>query len=327
MGSLKSYGSRQVLRRLARVGRRRRVGHDRAGLARDADIGAARIAHVDPGEASAEQGLLLVERGEAQQRAARVVAALGQRQCLAALEPDVPAPLADPIRAGDLRAQLRRRLEQGGELGDVAIGGGTDEQRQVGHVIELHRFEHHAVGVDQAQLAMVLPDRRGLTFDHVDDQCIGQPARDAGVADPAELEQPPAGGGKIDQGHRHRILIEGDVVDGEARDPVDAGDLDPLQREAGLADAFADREAGELRQTEENDRNHDRGDGEGAEQPAADPPHGAGRNSNRFQQPRRLLRASAAAARLLPAARIAAAAPGDPGRHNAASTIRSTRSA
>ena len=89
------------------------LGHARAGLARDADIGAARIAHVDPGEAAAEQALPLVELGEALDGAARLLLALGQAQDLAALEVQVPAALADPGRVGDHRPQPRRGIEQG----------------------------------------------------------------------------------------------------------------------------------------------------------------------------------------------------------------------
>src|SRR4051794_26140275 len=67
---------RQILRRLAGI-RRRGGRHDRAGLARDADIGAPGIAHVDPGEAAAKQGILLVHHGEAGDGAARLVVAFG----------------------------------------------------------------------------------------------------------------------------------------------------------------------------------------------------------------------------------------------------------
>ena len=55
-----------------------------------------------------------------------------------------------------------------------------------------HRLQHDAVGVDQAQLPVVLPDRGRLALDDVDDQRVGQPARHPRLADPAEAEQPRA---------------------------------------------------------------------------------------------------------------------------------------
>src|SRR5256885_10095356 len=54
----------------------------------------------------------LVHHRETRDRAARLIVAFGQSEQFAALETYVPAPLADPGRARDLRSQPRRRLEQ-----------------------------------------------------------------------------------------------------------------------------------------------------------------------------------------------------------------------
>ena len=61
-------------------------------------------------------------------------------------------------------------------------------------------------------------------------------------------EQPLADAGEIDQRHRPRLLVERGILDRLAVHPVDAGDLDPLHREAGAADQLADLGADHLRQ-------------------------------------------------------------------------------
>src|SRR3954468_18090021 len=126
-------------RKVGRGGSRirgRRGRDDRAWLARDTDIGAPWIAHVDAGEAAAEQGILLVHHREAGDRAAGLVVALRQGQQFAALEAYVPAALPPPGRAGDRRPKPRRRLEQLAEPADMAVGVGADHQRQVRHMID-----------------------------------------------------------------------------------------------------------------------------------------------------------------------------------------------
>jgi hypothetical protein len=68
------------------------------------------------------------------------IVALGQFQRLAAVEGQVPAPVADPSRRLDLRAQRGR----GGEQVIVGlllfIGVIADHQRQIGHLIGLDRL-------------------------------------------------------------------------------------------------------------------------------------------------------------------------------------------
>ena len=78
---------------------------------------------------------------------------------------------------------------QPAELVGLGIGAGADQQRQVGHLVDRHAVEDDAVRVDQRKPALVLPQRRGLALDDVDDQRVGQPARNARVLDPAELQQ------------------------------------------------------------------------------------------------------------------------------------------
>ena len=95
------------------IGRRGASGTRAPGSRETRTIGAAGIAHVEADEAAAEQAgrcwSMRAKRWIAR-RAASL--ALGQGQHLAGLEAQVPAALADPGRAGDLRPQLRRRLEQ-----------------------------------------------------------------------------------------------------------------------------------------------------------------------------------------------------------------------
>ena len=72
----------------------------------------------------------------------------------------------------------------------LGVGAGTDQQRQVGHLVDRNAVEDDALAVDQGEPLLVLPQCRGLALDDVDHQCVGQPARHARVLDPAELEQP-----------------------------------------------------------------------------------------------------------------------------------------
>ena len=140
-----------------------------------------------------------------------------------------------------------------------------------------------------------------------------------------------AGAAQVDQRHRHRILIEGDIVDVErSRRGWRRWISTRRSGEAGAADALADGDAGELRQPEgEHRRDHHR---------ARSCPPSAQLPSRRAKPARsRAIRAAPCfglALRVLTPLRAARRAFGlaarrpaacDPRRHNAASTIRSTR--
>ena len=216
------------------------VGDACAGLARDADIDRAADRACRSGRSRGRAaGSCWSMPGEAGERAARLLLAFGQAEHLAALEAHVPAAAADPGRAGRSAACSRGAASSKAlELGDMAVGGGADQQRQIGHRLEPHRLEHDAVGVDQAQPLVVLPDRRRPPLDR-----CRRPACRAAGATPAPRGSSRTGAAaarvavEIDQRHRHRMLVEGDVVDVErARRGRLPRDLDPPQREAGLAD-------------------------------------------------------------------------------------------
>ena len=105
------------------------------------------------------------------------------------LEAQVPAAAADPGRAGDhaacsCGAASSRRVE----LGDMAVGAGADHQRQIGHRVEPHRLEHarrrRRSGVSCWLCCQIAA---GCALDDVDDQRVGQPARDPRVARPSRI--------------------------------------------------------------------------------------------------------------------------------------------
>src|SRR5437899_161086 len=81
----------------------------------------------------------------------------------------------------------------------LTLGAGPYQHRQVGHLVDRYAVQDHAMIVNQDQLTLVLPQRRWGALDDVDDQRIGQPARDTCVLDPAIAEQPPANLRHVDQ--------------------------------------------------------------------------------------------------------------------------------
>ena len=182
-----------------------------------------------------------IELGKLHQRTRRPV--LGQCQRLAALEGQVPAPVADPGR------RLHPRLERGGGGEQRLVGrllpvrAGSDHQRQVRDRIGLHRFEQHARRVDQRQIAIVLPHRRGRALDDVDQQSIGQPPRHMRVRDPAIAQQFVAHRLEIDERHRAALLIERDRIDRHPVHPLQPGDLDLVDLEPRAPGAFGHRAA------------------------------------------------------------------------------------
>ena len=162
--------------------------------------------------------------------------AFGQRDRLAGLEARGPSAAADPGRRRELRLQRRHLRQHALELAArLGIGAGADQQRQVGHLVDRHAVEDDAFGIDQRQPLLVLPQRRGRPLDDVDHQRVGQPARHARVLDPAELQQPLADRGDVDQrlGRLGRAgglgraaeLVDDDRVDQRAVHPVEADDL------------------------------------------------------------------------------------------------------
>ncbi len=266
------------------------IGDLVAGLLADAHHGLAGQAHVEMDEALAEQPRRLIHPIELGIGVLRGLVALGQRQRLARIEADVPAAIADPARARDQRLQPRRRVHHARERGRMRVGVGADHDRQIGHRLRIDRLQHDAVLVDQVELALILPDRRRLALDDVDEQRVGQPPRDARVRHPAILQQLLADLAEVDERHRSRILVERDRIDRQPVHMVDALDLDTLDRETCHADQFAELGARRLRQPERergrDDRQRDEQRGELVE-PVLELL--GGHRADRQRAPRRLL--------------------------------------
>jgi len=72
----------------------------------------------------------------------------------------------------------------------MGIGALSDQQWQVGHLADRDAVQHHALGIDQGQPILILPQGRRLPFHDVDDQRIRESARYARILDPAIFQQP-----------------------------------------------------------------------------------------------------------------------------------------
>ena len=180
---------------------------------------------------------------KADQRALAAAVAFGQRNRLARLEAQVPAALADPGRRHQLRLAATAPCPAALERHGLGIGALADQQRQVGHLRDRHPVEHHSFGVDQGQPVLVLPQRRRFALDDVDHQRVGKTPRHARILDPAELQQPLANVGDVDQRHGGGLLVERDLIDRARIHPLDALDVDALHPEAGIADRLSRRQA------------------------------------------------------------------------------------
>jgi hypothetical protein len=209
----------------------------------------------------------------------------------------------------------------------VDVGGGADQQRQIGHGVEPDRLEHDPVHVDQGETLIVLPDGGGPALDDVDDERVGQPPRHPGVADPAEPKQALPGRLEVHERHRRGRLVEGDVVDVDLADMVGALDLDVVQREAGLADAFAERSADHLGDPKRPHQGTGQGDHHSQENPPAQPPHRVGKRRGGRRRPAPLAPTLPGTARRSLGLAASCRAAGDRLAHIASSTIFWTSSA
>src|SRR5207248_4250851 len=96
----------------------------------------ARHAQVEADDTAAKKSRLLVEAREFHQRGLGGFLAFGKSNRLPRLEVQVPAPATDPSRRRKLWLQSGNRAHQPIELPLLPIGGGPDQQRQVGHLID-----------------------------------------------------------------------------------------------------------------------------------------------------------------------------------------------
>ena len=163
----------------------------------------------------------------------------------------------------------------------LAVRAGADQQRQIGHLRDRHAVEDHAFGIDQRELALVLPQRGRLALDDVDHQRVGQAARNPRILDPAEAQQPLADGGDVDQRLRRlgraRLLrsavklVVDDLVDARAVEVVEADDLVAADHEAGAADRGPGRAFGLGGNVERDQRDYSDREQEGEEGQAGKP--------------------------------------------------------
>ena len=71
---------------------------------------------------------------------------------------------ATRIEARSTGADVRVAIEKGEEILGLPLGAAADHQRQAEIAVLDERFEHRAVGGDDVDVAVLLPEREGLTL-------------------------------------------------------------------------------------------------------------------------------------------------------------------
>ena len=113
-----------------------------------------------------------VELGEFHQ-GGRAQIAFGQREQLAGLEGQVPAPVADPFGRRNLRLERRGGIEQPPEFLDLTRGPGPFDQQFAFCILGADRFEFVAPRVDQPQPVGLAQHRMRHPLDDIDLERIG----------------------------------------------------------------------------------------------------------------------------------------------------------
>ena len=198
------------------------------------------------------------------------ILALGKRDSLAGLEVEVPPTTANPGCRRQLRLQGRHRIHQAAKLLRLRIRARPDKQWKVRHLVDRDAIQDHAVGIDERELSLVLPQRGRRPLDDIDHQCVRKPPRNPGVLDPAVTEKAIADLRNVDQRLRslgRTALVRGaaqfvgdDGIDETAVHVVDAGNLVAADPEARFANRRSGRPFGFGRDVQ-GDR-HDQPDGE-----------------------------------------------------------------
>ena len=104
----------------------------------------------------------------------------------AGVEPDIPAPRADPGDGADALLQIRLTGQQSKEIMRPGRGVGANHDRQVGKAARVLVRYFDAMGVDQGQDAVTLPERQRRTLLEPDEQGVRQAPFNRCGADPGQ---------------------------------------------------------------------------------------------------------------------------------------------
>ena len=136
-------------------------------------------------QVAAKQPVDAIHPRKIEQRFGRCLFTLWQGQCFTALELQIPATVANPCCANDLRLKSGGIVEQGVERDSMPVRVNAVQCRQIATFARRNILQDNPVGIDQRIFAVALPNRRGLAFDDFNCKRIGQTARHAGVFDPS----------------------------------------------------------------------------------------------------------------------------------------------
>src|SRR5216684_405017 len=121
----------------------------------------------------------------------------------------VRAAAADAHGGGDMGGEIGLGRDYVDERCAVCGGVGADEHDQVAEAVEAVGRDHHAVAVDQHELALALPEGEGLALDETNVERVGEAPLHRGRAYPRHRLEPPLRLRRIDSEER-RAARHGD---------------------------------------------------------------------------------------------------------------------
>ncbi len=110
----------------------------------------------------------------------------------AVIEPQVPAAFGDENRSAQHPADIGKAVDDGEEIVARALCAFADQKRQAAIAILDERFEDRTVGGNDADGAVLLPERKSLPLGHADLQTVGIKLEHGGVGDPGIGHEPGA---------------------------------------------------------------------------------------------------------------------------------------
>ena len=196
---------------------------------------------IDHGDVARQKFFVMIERDQPVERSHHI--GFRQPHIDAVGEPQIPAPLRHQDRGAQLGADIGIAVDDGEEILGRAFRAFADHERQPDIAAFDERFEHRAVGGDDADAAVLLPDGKSLPFGHRDLQAIGIKFQHRRIANPRIGHQPLARGVGVEEQQRSAAGDAGGGEDFLAADFLRAG-----QRNRGdpEADRIRHRVAGVL---------------------------------------------------------------------------------
>ena len=196
---------------------------------------------IDGDDVARQQLLVAVEIDQSAQRLLGL--AFRQQHLDAVFQMQVPAPFGDQHRGFDRLRDRRIALEQREEILRLMLGAVADHQRQRGETLRHEGFQHGAVGGDQINAAVLLPEREGLALLDLDAQPVGIKLEHGGVRDPRIGHQADARLSGVEEQQRRAAGDAGKTEDVVAADFMFAGERDFGNAEAdavgrGVADVL-----------------------------------------------------------------------------------------